>query len=136
MNNLPPINRIGKRVWSDVTDWFTSTRYFNEDSFITRLRYFQIMAFVFLFVTSFLNFLNDLIPSYIITSSTCLCLIGVRFLLDGNKVKEAYLLMLLSLNTGLILLTYVEGLQSGVFLFSFPVLSVLVSWQTFTAGPK
>lgn len=120
MNNLPAIKKIGNRIWSDVTDWFTSTRYFNEDSFVTRLRYFQIMAFVFLFVTSFLNFLNDLIPSYIITSSTCLSLIGVRFLLDGNKVKEAYLLMLCSLNVGLILLTRAEGLHSGVFLFFFP----------------
>lgn len=103
-----------------MTDWFTSTRYFNEDSFVTRLRYFQIMAFVFLFVTSFLNFLNDLVASYIITSSACLVLIGVRFLLDSNKVKEAYVLMLCSVNACLILLTRVEGLHSGVFLFFFP----------------
>lgn len=136
MKNLPAIKKIGNRVWSDVTEWFTSTRYFNEDSFVTRLRYFQIMAFVFLFITSFLNFLNDLIPSYIITSSTCLALIGVRFLLDGNKVKEAYLLMLFSLNTGLILLTRTEGLQSGVFLFFFPCIISFGFLADFHSRPK
>jgi signal transduction histidine kinase/ActR/RegA family two-component response regulator len=41
-------------------------------------------------------------------------------MIDKHKVKEAYLMMLFSINLSLILLTYVAGLRSGVFLFFFP----------------
>jgi signal transduction histidine kinase/ActR/RegA family two-component response regulator len=47
-------------------------------------------------------------------------LILVRFLLDNNRVREAYYLMLLCINAALILLTSLEGLHSGVFLYFFP----------------
>ncbi len=108
------------RFWSQISDWFISTRYFNEDSFVSRLRYFQVTVFLFLFFASFLNFLGNLVFSYIITSITCLLLIFARYLIDSKRAKEAYALMLCSINLALILLTFTEGLSSGVFLFFFP----------------
>lgn len=33
------------RQWKELANWFMATSYFNEDSFITRLRYFQIASF-------------------------------------------------------------------------------------------
>ncbi len=135
MNNHLTFKRIAATAWTEISDWFSSNRYFNEDSFITRLRYFQITAFSFLFVTSFLNFLNNLVSSYIITSTVCLALIVVRFLLDSNKIKEAYALMLYSVNLGLIMLTCAEGLRSGVFLFFFPSI-ISFSFLTDLANKK
>ena len=99
-----------------------STRYFNEDSFVTRLRYFQITSFSFLFIASFFNFINNSVSGYIITAATCFFLIVARFLIDYRREKEAYTLMLLAINVGLILLTYSEGLRSGEFLFFLPVI--------------
>lgn len=120
MINQLTIKNGATRFWSQISDWFISTRYFNEDSMVSKLRYFQVTAFSFLFFTSFLNFLGNLAFSYIITSITCLGLIFARYLIDSNRAKEAYALMLCSINLALILLTYTEGLSSGVFLFFFP----------------
>lgn len=120
MENQLTIKNVASKFWIEVSEWFSSSRYFNEDSFVTRLRYFQITAFSFLFITSFLNFLGNLILSYTITSIACVGLIVVRYLMDSNRIKEAYALMLCSINFSLILLTYAEGLRSGVFLFFFP----------------
>ncbi|MEO7984100.1 MAG: ATP-binding protein [Bacteroidota bacterium] len=106
--------------FSNISDWFSSGRYFNEDSFTTRIRYFQITAFSFLFITSFINFLLRAETSYTITATACMALIAVRFLLDNSRVKAAYFLMLLSINAALILLTSLKGLHSGVFLYFFP----------------
>ena len=120
MSNHVSANNIFSKFWYDITDWFTSTRYLNEDSFITRLRYFQITSFSFLFITSFAYFLGNLGASYIVTATTCMLLIFIRYLLDNKKEKEAYLLMLVCINTSIILLTAVEGIHSGVFLYFFP----------------
>lgn len=120
MTNQPTIKNVATRFWYQISDWFISTRYFNEDSMVSRLRYFQVTAFSFLFLTSFLNFLGNLVFGYIITSITCLVLIFARYLIDSNRAKEAYALMLCSINLALIVLTYAEGLSSGVFLFFFP----------------
>ncbi len=116
------LTKIASKFWSELSEWFSSARYFNEDAFVTRLRYFQITAFSFLFITSFLNFLGNFGTSYIITSIACFSLIIVRHLVDNNKFKEGYFLMLCSINLALVLLTCVKGLSSGVFLFFFPCL--------------
>ena len=122
MTNQLTIKNVASRFWFEISDWFTSTRYFNEDSFVSRLKYFQVKSFSFLFIASFLNFIGNLGFNYIITSVTCIGLIFVRYLIDRKKVKEAYLLMLCTINLSLILLTYLAGLRSGVFLFFFPSL--------------
>ena len=122
MTNQLTIKNVASNFWFEISDWFTSTRYFNEDSFVSRLRYFQITSFSFLFIASFLNFLANLGFNYTITSISCLVLILVRYLIDNNRVKAAYLLMLIAINLALIILTIGEGLQSGVFLFFFPCL--------------
>jgi signal transduction histidine kinase len=114
------IKNVASKFWLEVSEWFTSTTYLNEDSFVSRLRYFQITSFSFLFIASFLNFLGNFGFNYIVTSVACVGLIFVRVLIDNNKVKEAYAVMLVAINLTLILLTYVEGLRSGVFLFFFP----------------
>lgn len=129
------IKNVVARFWTEISDWFVSTRYFNEDSFVTRLRYFQITAFSFLFVASFLNFLGNFGFNYIITSVSCLGLIIVRYLIDSNRVKEAYALMLCSINLALIILTFVQGLSSGVFLFFFPCI-ISFSFLTDLANKK
>jgi CheY-like chemotaxis protein len=120
MTNQLSLKNIASRFWFEISAWFTSSRYFNEDSFGSRLRYFQIKSFCFLFIASFLNLLGNPGFNFIITSVTCLGLIFVRYLIDSKRVKEAYILMLCTINLALILLTYVEGLRSGVFLFFFP----------------
>lgn len=122
MKNQISIKAIVSRLWVELSDWFTSSRYFNEDSFVTRLRYFQITYFSFLFIASFLNFLANSGPGYIVTSTVCLSLIIARFLIDSNMEKKAYTLMLVTTYAGLISLTCVEGLSSGVFLFFLPVI--------------
>ncbi|MGQ0740417.1 MAG: PAS domain-containing protein [Bacteroidota bacterium] len=122
MNNQLSIKNLILRYWHDVSDWFTSTSYFNEDSFITRLRYFQITSFSFLFVASFLNFLGNSGHGYIITSAVCMALIVARFLIDSNREKKAYVLMLTAIYAGLISLTLTEGLRSGIFLLFLPVI--------------
>lgn len=120
MANQLTIKNTASKFWIEISDWFTSSRYFNEDSFVSRLRYFQISVFSFLFFASFLNFLGNAVFSYIITSVTCLVLISARYLIDNNRSKEAYKLMLYSINLALIMLTFAEGLNSGVFLFFLP----------------
>lgn len=120
MTNQITIKNAAAKFWFEISEWFTSSRYFNEDSFVSRLRYFQITAFSFLFLASFLNFIANLVFSYITTSVTCLGLIFVRYLIDNNRAKEAYALMLYAINLALIMLTFVEGLSSGAFLFFFP----------------
>lgn len=120
MNNQKTLKTVASKFWFELSDWFVSTRYFNEDSFITRLRYFQITSFSFLFITSFFNFLGNVTSSYIITSAACLSLIVVRYLIDSERAKEAYILMLITINGTLIMLTDLEGLSSGVFLYFFP----------------
>jgi len=120
MTNQLTFKNVASKFWFEISDWFTTTRYFNEDSFVSRLRYFQVTAFCFLFIASFLNFLGNQGFNYIITSVACLGLIFVRYLIDSNRVKEAYVFMLGSINLSLIMLTYGEGLRSGVFLFFFP----------------
>jgi CheY-like chemotaxis protein/nitrogen-specific signal transduction histidine kinase len=120
MNYQLATKKIFKGFYFDVTDWFSSNRYFNEDSFITRMRYFQITAFSILFVTSFINFLLTAEFCFFITATASIILIVVRFLIDNNKVRAAYLTMLLCINGALILLTSIEGLHSGVFLYFFP----------------
>jgi PAS domain S-box-containing protein len=106
----------------DIFDWFTASRYLNENSFITRLRYFQITAFSIFFITSFLNFIANLIISYLITAVACIILVLVRYLLDNNYVRSAYYLLLFCINLALIFLTGAEGINSGVFLFFFPAI--------------
>lgn len=120
MNRNSAVYKIADRLWTELADWFTAARYFNEDSFVTRLRYFQITAFCFLFTTSFLNFISNFGMGYVITSVACLGLIIVRYLIDTHQIRQAYYLMLGSINMALILLTYTQGLGSGVFLFFFP----------------
>jgi signal transduction histidine kinase/CheY-like chemotaxis protein len=120
MNYQLASKKVFKDFCFDVTDWFSSSRYFNEDSFITRMRYFQITSFSFLFVTSFVNFLLEAESTFFITASSSILLIVVRFLIDNNKVRAAYLTMLLCINGTLLLLTSIEGLHSGVFLYFFP----------------
>lgn len=115
-----PVKNVFAKFWLDLADWFSSSRYFNEDSFVTRIRYFQITAFSFLFITSFVNFLLRADNSYTVTASTCMLLIVVRYLLDSNQVKTAYYGMLIAVNGAIVLLTAREGLQSGTFLYFFP----------------
>jgi len=117
MTNQVTLKNVAARCWFKISDWFTTRRYFNEDSFVSRLRYFKIKSFSFLFIASFLNFIFNLGFNYIITTITCLGLIVVRQLIDRHKVKEAYLLMLFSINLSLILLTYVAGLRRVHFLY-------------------
>lgn len=105
-----------------IFDWFSTSRYFNEDSFITRLRYFQITAFSIFFVTSFLNFIANSGKSYIVTAISCIILVLIRYLLDNNRVMAAYYSLLSCINIAIILLTAIEGIQSGVFLFFFPAI--------------
>lgn len=120
MTESVPVKNVLAKYWFDLSDWFSSTRYFNEDSFVTRIRYFQITAFSFLFITSFFNFLLRADRSYAVTSTACMLLIVVRFLLDSHQVKTAYYLLLLTINAVIVLLTCMEGLQTGAFLYFFP----------------
>jgi signal transduction histidine kinase/CheY-like chemotaxis protein len=116
---------IGKRVsifFEEVVDWFSTNRYLNENSFTTRLRYFQITAFLIFFVTSFLNFLSNYGASYCITATACFVLVIIRYVLDRNKIMTAYYSLLICINLALILLTAVGGIESGVFLFFFPAI--------------
>jgi K+-sensing histidine kinase KdpD/CheY-like chemotaxis protein len=106
----------------DIFDWFSTSRYFNEDSFITRLRYFQITAFSIFFVTSFLNFIGNSGKSYVVTAISCIILVLIRYLLDNNKIMAAYYTLLICINLAIILLSAIEGTQSGVFLFFFPAI--------------
>ena len=119
MNNQLTLKNIASKIWQETSGWFSSG-YLNEDSFVTRLRYFQITAFCIFFVTSFLNFLADLASSYAITAIACVGLIAVRFLIDSNRIKAAYILLLCTVYLSLVLLTCAEGLRSGMFLFFFP----------------
>jgi signal transduction histidine kinase/CheY-like chemotaxis protein len=107
-------------LFSDVKDWFKSIHYFNEDSFVIRIRSFQITSFTFFLLNSFLNFLSNLVTSYIITAASCMALLIVRHLIDNGKVKQAYRLMLIAINFSVAALSYFEGLRSGAFLFFFP----------------
>ena len=120
MTNQLTLKNVAARCWLWIYDLFTSTRYFDEDNYVSKLRYFQVKSVSFLFIASFVNFLGNFGFNYIITSITCLVLLIVRYLIDKYKVQEAYLLMLCSINLSLIMLTYVDGLNSGVFLFFFP----------------
>jgi hypothetical protein len=120
MTNQVTIKHVASKLWFKISDWFTSTSYFNEDTYVSRLRYFQITSFSFLFIASFINLLGNSGFNFIITSIACIGLFFVRYLIDNNRVKEAYAIMLVSINLALILLTWVEGLRSGVFLFFFP----------------
>ena len=120
MREKIPVERKISKFFSEILDWFSPNRYINEDSFISRLRHFQITAFVILFVASFSNFINNLTYSYTITAASCFIQILIRYLLDNNRVKIAFFSMLVCINLTLILLTAVEGVQSGVFLFFFP----------------
>jgi PAS domain S-box-containing protein len=120
MTNQMTLKNMAARYWLRISDWFTNTRYFNEEPIVSKLRYFQIKSFSFLFIATLLNFIGNLGFNFVITSFTCLGLIVVRYLIDKYKVKKAYLLMLCSINLSLILLTYLSGLRSGVFLFFFP----------------
>lgn len=122
LKNQLNLTGVLSKLWQEISQWFTSTSYFNEDSFVIRLRYFQILSFSFLFVASFLNFLSNSGYGYIITSALCMALMVARFLIDGGKYKKAYVLMLTSIYAGLILLTFLEGLRSGVFLLFLPVI--------------
>lgn len=106
-----------------ILSWFSGTQYFNEDSFTTRLRRYQILAFVIFFACSFFNFLGNLNYSYIVTATACVVLIIIRYLIDDNKIQTSYILMLLCFNIALILLVYIEGTYSGVFLFFFPCIA-------------
>ncbi|HKC37461.1 MAG TPA: ATP-binding protein, partial [Chitinophagaceae bacterium] len=109
-----------KTIVTELFDWFSPKKYLNEDTFTGRLRSYQTTAFVVFFVWSFLNFLSFLSYSYIITSLSCFFLIFVRHLIERNKTWTAYVLLLLCFNLSLTLLSYVEGLRSGVYLFFFP----------------
>ena len=120
MTNQLTLKNVATKIWHEISDWFTSTSYFNEDSYVSRLRYFQITSFSFLFIASFINFIGNSGFNFVITSFACIGLVVVRYLIDNNRVKEAYAIMLVSINLTLILLTWVEGLRSGVFLFFFP----------------
>ncbi len=120
MNTVLTLKKNASIFCLDIKDWFSSRRYFNEDSYVSRLRYFQITAFSFLFIASFINFLLEAAASFTITATASLILIFVRFLLDNNRIKAAYFTMLLCINVALILLTSIKGLQSGVFLYFFP----------------
>ena len=116
----PPAYLGLKIVITELFDWFSPNKYLNEDTFTGRLRSYQTTAFVVFFVWSFLNFLSFLSYSYIITSLSCFSLIFVRHLIERNKIWTAYVLLLLCFNISLILLSYVEGLRSGVYLLFFP----------------
>ncbi|HEY6502820.1 MAG TPA: ATP-binding protein [Chitinophagaceae bacterium] len=105
---------------NELFDWFSPDKYLGGDSFEGRLRSYQTTAFVVFFICSFVNFLCLLHYSYIITSVSCFYLILVRHILERNKPRTAYALLLLCFNISLILLVYAEGLSSGVYLFFFP----------------
>lgn len=122
MVNQINIKKTALKLWKELTDWFMSTQYFNEDSFTTRLRYFQIATFSYLFVASFFNFINGSVAGYVITASMCFFLIVARFLIDCNEERMAYKLILITVNAGLIMLTYSEGFHSGEFLFFLPLI--------------
>lgn len=120
MNNKAKLKDLVSKCWHEASEWFISTRYFNEDSIVTRLRYLQITLFSFFFIASFFYFLGNSVAGYSITATSCLVLIVVRFLIDNNRIKEAFFLMLGSNNVVLILLTCVKGLGSGMFFYFFP----------------
>jgi CheY-like chemotaxis protein len=119
-HKIPPAHLGLKHIVTDLFDWFSPKKYLNEDTFTGRLRSYQTTAFVIFFIWSFLNFLSFLSYSYIITSLSCFALIFVRHLIERNKILTAYVLLLLCFNIPLILLSYVEGLRSGVYLLFFP----------------
>src|SRR5882757_1820758 len=118
--NPPPVSTGFRNLLTELLDWFSPKKYLNEDTFTGRLRSYQTTAFVVFFIWSFLNFLGFFTYSYIITSCSCVLLIFARHLIERNKIGLAYGLLLLCFNISLILLVYVEGLRSGVYLFFFP----------------
>jgi PAS domain S-box-containing protein len=118
-NQSPAVRFIKDRA-GELFDWFSPDKYLNGDSFSARLRSYQTTAFVVFFVCSFLNFLSFFGYSYVVTSLSCFCLIVVRHFIERNKLKTAYALLLLCFNISLVLLVYIEGIRSGVFLFFFP----------------
>ncbi|MDP4263300.1 MAG: ATP-binding protein [Bacteroidota bacterium] len=119
-NKLLPTFTGIKNVMAEFFNWFSPKKYLKEDAFTVRLRSYQTTAFVVFFIWSFSNFIGFLNYSYIITSFSCLALIIVRHLIERNRIGMAYGLLLLCFNVSLILLVYVEGLRSGVYLFFFP----------------
>lgn len=128
----PQAIRFIRDMSLELLDWFSPDKYLGGDTFAARLRSYQTTAFVIFFACSFFNFLSFFTYSYIITSISCFILIVVRHFIERNKLHTAYTLLLLCFNISLILLVYVEGLSSGIYLFFFPCIISFAFLADFT----
>src|SRR5688572_11335400 len=109
-----------KDTSAGLLEWFSFSNYLNEDTFTVRRRFYRTIAFLVFFLCSFFNFLTDLYSSFAITSMYAILTVFVRRLIDWGKPKTAYYSLLFITTSSLMLLCYVEGLRSGIFLFFFP----------------
>ncbi len=116
------IKSIVQKEFRELINWFSANKYFNEDSFTVRLRLYQIIAFSLFFFSSFYNFLRGSGYSYIISAVACLSFLVIRYLIDRNKIRASYIMMLVSINTTLGALLFVNGTYSGAYLFFFPTI--------------
>ncbi len=96
-----------------LVEWFFARSVPGESDYTYRLRLYQILAFCFYFLASFLNFLSSQTVSYIITAFTCVALLGIRYLIDAGRSRLAHYLLLSTVNISLFLLVLTEGMMSG-----------------------
>lgn len=117
--SFPQQSTPGKSLLSrpGLVDWFFARSVPGESDYTYRLRLYQILAFSFYFLASFLNFLSSQMVSYIITALTCVALLGIRYLIDAGRNRIAHYLLLITVNISLFLLVLTEGMMSGTNLY-------------------
>lgn len=112
-----------KKAARELLDWFSPARYLNEDTFTVRLHTYKITAFVVFFLYSFFNFLTGLFFSFLVTAVCSMVVILVGYLIDVGKTRAAYILLLSTFNFSLLLISYLEGIDSGAYIFFFPCIT-------------
>lgn len=122
------MNAFGLKMKPEFLQLFSKETYLKEGGLASKLRVYQATISLVFLLCTILNLVCSLYISAVITG-----LFTIVATLSGNLIKKekfdtAYFTLLIAVNTTLLLLSYIEGIKAGSFMFfyaaviSFPLL--------------
>jgi signal transduction histidine kinase/CheY-like chemotaxis protein len=120
------ISNFPKEILQDINWWFNAAVYHDGQRYINRIKLVQSIGFVLFFIIAIINYLLLLPYSYMIAAATTLGMMGARFWINKGKLQLAKTYMAILVCTAVFLLNYAVGTSSGVYLYYFLFLNVVI----------
>ena len=123
---LTSLSNFPKEIVQDINWWFNAAVYHDGQRYINRIKLVQSIGFVLFFIIAIINYLLLLPYSYLVAAVTTMGLMGARFWINKGKLQLAKNFMAILVCAAIFLLNYAEGTSSGVYLYYFLFLNIVI----------